>query len=61
MVAAQDGRAIETPVVVVETQGKPYAWVLGAQGKFDLSLPVGDYLLYATAKNYSQSEKLPLG
>ncbi len=60
VVAAQDGRAIETPVVVVETQGKPYAWVLGAQGKFDLSLPVGDYLLYATAKNYSQSEKLPL-
>jgi hypothetical protein len=59
-VAAQDGKTIDMPVVVIEKQGKPYAWVLGAHGEYELSLPVGDYTLYATAKNYSQSERMPL-
>jgi hypothetical protein len=60
VVAAQDGKPVDTPVVVIEKQGKPYAWVLGAHGEYELSLPIGDYALYATAKNYSQSARTPL-
>ncbi len=49
------GKPVETPVVVIEKQGKPYAWVLGHHGEYQLTLPVGEYAMYATAKNYSQS------
>jgi hypothetical protein len=55
-VTGGDGKPVETPVIVIEKQGKPYAWVLGRHGKYELKLPIGDYDLYATAKNYSQSE-----
>jgi hypothetical protein len=60
VVVAQDAKTVETPVVVIEKQGKPYAWVLGARGEYQLSLPVGEYALYATAKNYSQSARTAL-
>ena len=60
VVAAQDGKTVETPVVVIEKQGKPYGWVLGAHGEYQLPLPVGEYTLYATAKNYSQSARTAL-
>jgi hypothetical protein len=59
-VLAADGKRVERPVVVVEMQGKPYAWVLGHDGRYELSLPVGDYALYATAKNFSESARTPL-
>jgi hypothetical protein len=55
-----DGKPVGAPVIVVEKQGKPYAWVLGQGGAYQLTLPVGDYQLYATAKNYSQSERQAL-
>jgi hypothetical protein len=58
VVSGGDGKAVETPVVVIEKQGKPYAWVLGRHGEYELLLPAGDYDLYATAKNYSQSERI---
>ena len=58
MVSGGDGKAVETPVVVIEKQGKPYAWVLGRHGEYELLLPAGDYDLYATAKNYSQSARI---
>ncbi len=48
-------RIIDAPVIVVESHDKPYAWAVGRAGHFDITLPVGDYTLYATAKNYSQS------
>jgi hypothetical protein len=57
-VTGGDGKAVATPVIVIEKQGKPYAWVLGRQGAYEMSLPVGDYALYATAKNYSQSGRV---
>jgi hypothetical protein len=57
-VADGDGKALEKPVVVVEKQGKPYGWVLGSHGRYELALPQGEYTLYATAKNYSQSGKI---
>jgi hypothetical protein len=59
-VAAQDGKTVETPVVVIEKQGKAYGWVMGAHGEYQLPLPAGDYTLYATAKNYSQSVRTAL-
>jgi hypothetical protein len=58
VVTGGDGKAVETPVVVIEKQGKPYAWVLGRRGEYEFALPAGDYALYATAKNHSQSERL---
>src|SRR5277367_5328547 len=59
-VTAGDGATVEAPVIVIEAQGKPYAWVLGRHGEYDLRLAAGDYTLYATAKNYSQSERVPV-
>jgi hypothetical protein len=56
-VTGGDGRPVEAPVVVVEKRGKPYAWVLGRHGRYELSLPAGGYDLYAAAKNYSQSAR----
>jgi hypothetical protein len=60
VVTTGDGKAVETPVIVIEKQGKPFAWVLGRHGEYELTLPVGDYALYATAKNYSQSVRIPV-
>jgi hypothetical protein len=59
-VTGGDGKPVETPVIVIEKLGKPYAWVMGRHGGYELKLPVGDYDLYATAKNYSQSKHTPL-
>jgi hypothetical protein len=60
VVIGGDGEVVDRPAVVIEKQGKPYAWVLGRSGVYELQLPVGDYVLYATAKNYSQSERTPV-
>jgi hypothetical protein len=57
-ITGEDGKAIDEPVVVIEKQGKPYAWVLGRHGEYQLRLPTGDYALYATAKSYSQSARI---
>ncbi len=59
-VTGADGKAVAEPVVVVESRGKPYAWVQGRNGGYELTLPVGDYGLYATAKDYSQSARIAL-
>lgn len=59
-VTGGDGKAVDEPVVVIGKQGKPYAWVLGHHGAYELTLPVGDYTLYATAKNYSESLRVPV-
>ncbi len=53
-----DGAAVAAPVIVIERQGKPYAWALGRDGEYELRLAVGDYALYATAKNHSQSARV---
>lgn len=60
LVKTHAGQLVGAPVVVVEHQGKAYAWVIGHHGHYQLTLPSGDYALYATAKNYSQSEPLPI-
>jgi len=59
-VTERDGKPVEQPVVAIEKQGKLYAWVLGHGGEYELNLPEGDYSLYATAKQYSQSRTIPV-
>jgi Carboxypeptidase regulatory-like domain len=54
-VSTLDGRAVAHPVVVVERDGKPYAWTVGHNGTYRLALPTGDYRLYATARHYARS------
>lgn len=55
-VTAAGGRPVDRPVVVIEKAGKTYAWTLGgADGRYNIDLPVGDYAAYATAKGYSQA------
>jgi hypothetical protein len=56
VVKGQDGSAIDHAVVIVEKEGKPYAWALADHGAYELMLPIGDYRLEATARNRSQSE-----
>jgi hypothetical protein len=56
VVKGVDGRAIDQAVIIVEKQGKSYAWTLADHGVYELTLPIGDYRLVATAKNHSQSE-----
>lgn len=60
LVRTRAGKLIDSPVIVIEHQGKPYAWVMGHSGHFQMTLPAGDYALYATARNYSQSERAPI-
>jgi hypothetical protein len=57
-VTGGDDKSVEAPVVVIEKQGKPFGWVMGRHGGYQVSLPPGDYDLYATAKNYSQSNRV---
>jgi hypothetical protein len=57
VVVGGDGMAVESPVVVIEKQGQPFAWILGRRGEYELRLPAGDYTLYATARNHSQSAR----
>ena len=56
VVKSHDGQALQQPVVVIERDGHPYAWVLGHAGAYRTPLPAGDYVLYATARNYSRSK-----
>ncbi len=55
IVRTRDGKPLAQPVVVVERDGKPYAWVLGRDGAYDMRLPAGEYSLYATGRNYARS------
>jgi hypothetical protein len=57
MVRGVDGAPIDQPVVMVERNGKTYAWVLGHAGRYDVRLPAGKYTLYATARNHSESRR----
>jgi hypothetical protein len=60
VVTSRGGATVGEPVVVIEREGKPYAWVLGHAGHYQVTLPAGDYTLYATARGYSRSAEMPL-
>jgi hypothetical protein len=59
-VTTRAGTSVGQPLVVIEKAGKPYAWVLGHRGKYRLTLPVGEYSLYAVARHYSRSTPVRL-
>jgi hypothetical protein len=54
------GASVDEPVVVVEKNGQPYAWSIGHGGRYEMELPAGDYRLYATAKDRSQTASVPI-
>lgn len=51
------GQALDNPVVVVEKNGVAYTWAMGQKGTYQLELPVGEYIVYASARNYASSSK----
>ena len=53
-VMSTDGEPVSKPAVVVNKNGKPYAWTIGNDGAYEFDLPVGEYDIYATARGYSQ-------
>ncbi len=55
-VNTEAGETVADAVIVVEKDGKPYGWTMASGGKYELSLPKGDYALYATARGYSEAE-----
>ena len=59
-VSTRDGKPLSQPVVIVERAGKPFGWTLGHQGHYQLQLPEGEYVVYATGKGYSRSATVPL-
>ena len=46
---------VEDAVLVIEKDGSPYAWTRTADGSYQLTLPAGDYTVYATAQGYSET------
>jgi hypothetical protein len=60
VVLDHDNQPVADALVMVEKQGSPYAWVLAHAGRYAFELPQGDYTLFATAKNYSQSQRAAL-
>ena len=47
---------VKRPAVVVLKNGKPYSWVLGNEDGYAMTLPPGDYDLYAVARGYGQGK-----
>ncbi|MBS0364854.1 MAG: CehA/McbA family metallohydrolase [Proteobacteria bacterium] len=54
-VTDRDGHPLAQPVLVVEKNGSTWAWTLGDSSGYRLTLPQGDYQLYATGRGYSRS------
>lgn len=59
-VSTREGEPVAQPVVVVEKEGKPYAWTIGSDGGYAIDLPAGDYSVYASARGYSQGAPVPV-
>ena len=56
-VTGRGAASLDRPVIVIEKPGQLHGWVFGHQGRYELTLPAGDYSLYATAKNFARSDK----
>jgi predicted metal-dependent phosphoesterase TrpH len=54
-VVSDAGEPVDKPVVVVLKRGKPYSWSVGSDGIYEMTLPAGQYDLYATARGYAKS------
>ncbi len=53
-VVSNDGQPVSRPAVVVRKDDMPYAWTVGNDGDYEISLPAGDYDIYATARGYAK-------
>lgn len=51
-------KAVAAPVVVVEKDGRPFAWTVGERGHYAFNLAPGHYRLYATGEGYSETPKV---
>jgi hypothetical protein len=54
-VRSASGDQVRHPALVVLRNGKPYTWAIGKEGRYEISLPVGRYELYATAAAHGRS------
>ncbi|WP_108447310.1 CehA/McbA family metallohydrolase [Halomonas denitrificans] len=54
------GEAPQDGLVMIEKAGHPYAWTLAEEGRFEMSLPAGEYRAYATAQGHANSEPVAL-
>lgn len=59
-VKTNKGVKVESPAIIVLKAGQPYTWVMGSHGQYDLELPVGEYQVYATGKQFSQSSTVTI-
>jgi hypothetical protein len=57
-VTTRDGRPVDEPIVVILSQGLPYAWIAGRNGRFQAMVPAGQYTMFATAKGHTESEPI---
>ncbi|WP_218419293.1 CehA/McbA family metallohydrolase [Alteromonas lipotrueae] len=55
-VSTQEGQTVEQAAIVVSQNGVPYMWAMGNGKNVDFTLPVGDYEVYATGKQHSDSK-----
>ena len=56
-VKSTGSEAIPAPAVVVEKGGSIYTWALGKDGQYEMTLPVGEYEMFAAALNHSPSAR----
>ena len=56
-VTAADHKTIARPAVIAEKDGHLITWTLGRDGRYELTLPAGDYEVYASALNHAPSGK----
>lgn len=56
-VTTEQGEIVEEPVVVAYKNQKPYAWAIGDEGSYELTLPEGGYEIYANAEKHAPSVK----
>jgi hypothetical protein len=54
------GVDVQSPIVVVERDGTPFAWTQAKGGHYALSLAPGHYRLYATGSGYTDSPRVDL-
>jgi hypothetical protein len=60
VVRGRNAGVIEGAVVIVKQADVPYAWTVAHDGAYELTLPVGEYNLEASARNYSVSSQRSL-
>ena len=54
-VSSVSGEPVTSAAVVVQKDNVPYMWALAKEGRYKFDLPVGEYQVYATGKQFSDS------